>query len=133
MIGDFLAMMPVEQSAAVRDFANETMLAFEPFRAPLGGADRARRFESGLTERQGEYLDRYGYPYVLEHFLFHMTIGDRLLDPDRNDIIKAAEDWFAPVLDTPLVLDRLTLFVEPEAGAAFVRLGDYPLLSQASV
>ena len=53
MIGDFLAIMPVEQSAAVRDFANETMLAFEPFRAPLVGADRARRLEIGPHRAAG--------------------------------------------------------------------------------
>lgn len=131
LLGDFLALMPVTQPQALTDFAAETTLAFEPFRAPLGTPDRDRRLELGLTERQIELLDRYGYPYVLEQFLFHMTIGDRLLDTDRDAMVAAARAWFAPILQMPVTIDRLTLFHEHPNGTPFVRLGDFPLLSQA--
>jgi len=133
LLGGFLAIMPVEQLKAIRDFAADVTETFEPFRAPISAEDRARRTETGLTPRQVELLDRYGYPYVMEHFIFHMTIGDRLVDDDSDLIVKAAKAWFAPVLDKPLVVDRLTLFHEPREQAAFVRLGDFPLASEARV
>ena len=43
-------------------------------------APRAPR--RGLSERQIELLDAYGYPYVFEEFRFHMTLTDRLADSD---------------------------------------------------
>lgn len=133
LLGGFLAIMPIEQPKAIKDFAADVTEAFEPFRAPVTAEERARRTETGLTPRQIELLDRYGYPYVMEHFIFHMTIGDRLVDDDRDLIIKAAKAWFAPVLDEALVVDRMTLFHEPREQAAFVRRGDFPLASEARV
>lgn len=133
LLGGFLAIMPVEEPKAIKDFAADVTETFEPFRAPVTPEDRARRAEAGLTPRQVELLDRYGYPYVMEHFIFHMTIGDRLADDDRDLIVKAAAAWFAPVLREPVVVDRLTLFHEPRPEAAFVRLGDFPLASQVRV
>jgi hypothetical protein len=131
LLGDFLALMPDPQPEELTELAGEVVKTFEPFRAPLDAADRRRRLEAELTERQIRLVDRYGYPYVLEQFIFHMTLTDRLVDGDRDAVIAAATEWFAPVLEKPVTVDRLTLFHEPERGAQFVRLGDYPLLSQA--
>jgi hypothetical protein len=131
LLGEFLALMPDQQPQELTDLAAEVVKTFEPFRAPLDPADRNRRLEAGLTERQVRLVERYGYPYVLEQFIFHMTLTDRLVDDDRDSVIAAATEWFAPALEKPVTVDRLTLFHEPEHGAAFVRLGDYPLLSQA--
>jgi hypothetical protein len=41
---------------------------FDRYRAPLTEEDRARRRPERLSERQREYLERWGYPYVLEEF-----------------------------------------------------------------
>ena len=76
---------------------------------------------------QIELLDAYGYPYVFEEFRFHMTLSDRLSAEDAADIAQAATTWFAPVLEEPIVLDRLSLFQEPEAGKPFRRIADFKL------
>lgn len=133
LLGDFLALMPVDPPAALGAFAADVVQSFEPFRAPISAGDRDRRMEAGLSPRQVELLDRYGYPYVLDQFQFHMTIADRLTDNDRDLVVKAARAWFAPVLEEPVTIDRLTLFHEPREQAAFVRLGDFPLLSEVRV
>jgi hypothetical protein len=102
--------------------------AFEPFREPLGESERARRLKAPLTPRQIELVDQYGYPYVLEQFLFHMTLTDRLAEELREPLRARAADWFAEALAAPVVLDRLVVFAEPEPGAAFERLDpDYVL------
>jgi hypothetical protein len=128
LLEGFLALMPREQSAELTAFAQKVVEAFEPFRRPLSPADRERRLKAELTPRQIELMDRYGYPYVLEEFRLHMTLTDRLAPADRADIVAAAEDWFAPVTEQSFAIDRLVLFHEPEAGAAFVRLRDFPLV-----
>ena len=69
----------------------------------------------------------YGYPYVFDEFRFHMTLSDRL-DPEAADEIKqAASTWFAPVLEAPLLLDRLCLYHETDAGKPFTRIADFAL------
>lgn len=128
--GGFLALVPEEQSRQVTDFAGDCVVAFEPFRAALTAVDRARRLP-GLSMRQIDLLDRYGYPYVMEQFRFHMTLADRLPSEDAASVMAAARAWFAPHIGQDLMLDRLVLFHEPEPGAPFVRLQDHLLLGRA--
>lgn len=131
-IDGFLALVPDEQSPALTDFAAKCVADFDPLRAPLAEADRAKRLTSGLTPRQIELLDQYGYPYVFEQFRFHMTLTDRLQGTDHDVVFLAAQNWFAPILRQNLLLDRLVLFHEAEAGEPFTRLRDYPL-TQADI
>ena len=131
-IDGFLALVPDVQSTELTTFAARCVADFDPLRAPLGDADRARRVAGGLTPRQIELLDQYGYPYVFEEFRFHMTLTDRLQGTDHDVVFLAAQSWFAPILGQNLLLDRLVLFHEAEAGEPFVRLRDYPL-TQADI
>jgi putative phosphonate metabolism protein len=122
----FLALV-VDDNEQLQDFAAHVVEDFDPFRAPMSVKDRAARASKGLSERQLELLDAYGYPHVFEEFIFHMTLSDRLGEADAADVGQAAATWFAPVLDEPLVLDRLSLFHEPDAGKPFRRIADFKL------
>lgn len=126
----FLALL-VDDNEALQDFAAHVVEDFEVFRAPMSAKDRATRASRNLSERQLELLDAYGYPYIFDEFRFHMTLSDRLSDQDSAEIAQAAQTWFKPVLDEPLVLDRLSLYRKPEAGQAFTRLADFKLGSAA--
>ncbi|WEK03838.1 MAG: DUF1045 domain-containing protein [Candidatus Devosia phytovorans] len=122
----FLALL-VDDNERLQDFAAHVVEDFDPFRAPMSVKDRAARAGKGLSERQLELLDAYGYPYVFEEFRFHMTLTDRLADEDAHEIAQAATTWFGPVLEEEIVLDRLSLFHEPDAGKPFRRVGDFKL------
>lgn len=122
----FLALVN-EEDGSVQDFAARVVETFDPLRAPLTARERAARGATGLSERQLELLDAYGYPYVMEEFRFHMTLTDRLGEADARDIAAAAATWFGPVLDAPVMLDRLCLFHEPDAGKPFRRIADFKL------
>ena len=127
-IDGFLALVPAVQAEALTDFAAKCVIDFDGFRAPAGAAEREKRIASGgLSPRQIELLDLYGYPYVLEEFRFHMTLTDRLAGAEHEALHEAAAQWFAPVVGEHLLLDRLVLFHEAEPGAPFTRLRDYPL------
>ena len=132
LIDGFLALTAEPQSQELTDFAASVVVAFEPLRALLAPAERARRLRAPLSARQIELLDRYGYPYVLEEFQFHMTLTDRLATEQREPMRKRAADWFAEALAEPVVLDRLVLFHEAEPGAAFRRLDDFVLKGAGS-
>ena len=128
LIDGFLALTTEPQPDRLTDFAADVVEAFEPFREPLSESERARRLKAPLSARQVELVGQYGYPYVLEQFLFHMTLTDRLPVELREPLVKRAEGWFAEALAEPVQLDRLVVFAEPEPGAAFERLDpDYVL------
>jgi hypothetical protein len=128
LLDGFLALTTEPQPGPLTDFATAVVEAFEPFREPLSASERARRLGASLTPRQVELVDAYGYPYVLEQFLFHMTLTDRLAGDLRDVMVERAGRWFAPALASPVLLDRLVVFAEPEPGAAFERLDtDYVL------
>ena len=132
LIDGFLALTAEPQRQELTDFAASVVVALEPLRALLAPAERARRLRAPLSARQIELLDRYGYPYVLEEFQFHMTLTDRLAVEQREPMRKRAADWFAEALAEPVRLDRLVLFHEAEPGAAFRRLDDFVLKGAAS-
>lgn len=122
----FLALL-VNDNDALQDFAAHVVEHFEVFRAPMSTKDRAARASRNLTPRQLELLDAYGYPYVFDAFRFHMTLSDRMGEADAREIGQAAATWFGPVLDEPMVLDRLSLYREPDSGKPFARIGDFKL------
>ena len=124
----FLALVPVEENnSQLLDLAAHIVETLEPFRAPLNPRDRAARAARGLTPRQEELLDAYGYPYVFDEFRFHMTLTDRLSESDRAELLSAAQTWFGPVLDEEMTMDRLTLFQETENQLPFRRIAEYGL------
>lgn len=128
----FLALVPAEQSAELTDFAAQVVETFDAFRARPTAEERARRLAGGrLTPRQVALVDRFGYPYVLENFQFHMTLTDRLPQSEQDRFRVAAAAHFGALAEAELLLDRLVLFHEPEAGAPFVRSADFLLSNKA--
>ena len=100
-ISGFIAVMPGKPSAELELLAADCTRDFDPFRAPLTPEDRERRNPSKLTPRQREGLERWGYPYVMEDFRFHMTLTGRLPDGRREPILAMLRHRFSAIgLDT---------------------------------
>jgi len=109
--GGFVAVIPAT-GASVTPFAvleRAIVEEFDRFRAPLAQSDIARRMPARLSERQREQLDRWGYPYCLADFSFHMSLTGRLADPEP---VAAALRRRAEAMGAggPIALDRLALF-----------------------
>lgn len=129
-IGHFLALVPVHQSEEVGHFASLCVTQFDHFRAPMSQEKRDKRLAAGLNERQIELLDLWGYPYVLDQFKMHMTLSDSLTQSTGPSILRAAQNWFEPILDEPYTLDRICLYEEPDKDAPFKRIADFKLEGQ---
>lgn len=119
-MGGFFALVPTERVSQLDILAAEAVRAFEPFRAPLSDAEIARRNPEALTAAQLRNLHGWGYPYIFDEFRFHMTLTGRVSDEDSPRLARAIESAFGPLLDGPLAIDTLALFVEPEPGAPFI-------------
>lgn len=115
----FLALMEAEPSDDLRALADACVVDFDDFRAPMPAEERARRAK-GLDARQGAHLDRWGYPYVLDTFRFHMTLSERLSEADAALVRRTLDPLAAAVCREPVRVDAVTLSVQPEPGAPFV-------------
>lgn len=128
----FLALMLAAPAPEVAALAQACVETFEPFRAPLSEAERARRRAARLTARQEANLLRWGYPYVAEDFRFHMTLTERLTTPDLDVVWPALESGVAALCSAPLAFDALSLFRQNDPAAAFTRIARFPLSARDS-
>ena len=74
---------------------------------------------------------RWGYPYVLDEFQFHITLTERLTGGDMRWLKPVAERHFAPILGKGLMIDAITLMLEPDAGDDFRAVERFPLVYKA--
>jgi putative phosphonate metabolism protein len=127
-LGDFIAVVPDGRSLELERLAADCVSAFDSFRAPLTAKDRARRNPDRLTERQRDYLDRWGYPYVMEEFRFHMTLTGRLAAERREELLAMLRQRFAALNLTSLAIDRIALFRQQDANSRFTVLRHWALM-----
>jgi putative phosphonate metabolism protein len=126
-ISGFVAVIPAEPVRELEQLAADCVRAFDAFRAPLTEADRARRRPAKLSERQRDYLDRWGYPYVMEEFRFHMTLTGRLDTERRGPIVEMLRRRFAALRLATLAIDRIALFRQDDAASRFRIVGEWEL------
>jgi putative phosphonate metabolism protein len=115
-LGRFLALVPVGDAAPLAQLAARAVQELDSLRAPPTEAELAKRRGARLSAAQDANLVRWGYPYVLDQFRFHMT----LTGPLNTDIAALAEAALrAPVAALPLVpyhMTGLTLLGEDGQG-----------------
>jgi putative phosphonate metabolism protein len=126
-ISGFIAVIPGEPVGELQQLAADCARDFDSFRAPLSAEDRARRKPEKLSERQRHYLDRWGYPYVMEEFRFHMTLTGRLDVERRGPILEMLQRRFAALGLKTLAIDRVALFKQDDAKARFRIIGEWAL------
>ncbi|MDQ8731222.1 DUF1045 domain-containing protein [Bradyrhizobium daqingense] len=126
-ISGFIAVIPAEPTNTLQQLAADCVRAFDSFRAPLTAEDRARRRPEKLSERQHDHLDRWGYPYVMEEFRFHMTLTGRLDAERRGPVLEMLRKRFAALKLDALTIDRIALFRQDDAKARFRIIGEWAL------
>lgn len=128
-ISNFIAIVPDSLCPELQKFAEDCVIVFDSFRAPLTGADRERRNVSALTDRQVTYLDRWGYPYVLEEFRFHMTLAGSLPAERRETVAGILQKRFDTLELKSVPIDRLALMRQNDAASGFTIIQHWPLQS----
>lgn len=125
-IEGFLALVPLRHSAPLARLESRLVRRLDSFRAPATAHEIARRQPERLTPRQRENLSRWGYPFVLEEFRFHMTLtGD--LDPATAARAEAVlQRRLAGLLAGPYPVTSLSLMGE-DADGCFRQLARVPL------
>jgi len=118
-LSGFLALRPDRDQGPIGAVADACTTELDRYRAALNEQERARRLNGALTDRQIQHLDRWGYPYILDDFRFHMTLTKRLDEPLRSRLFDALAAHVADALATSFDLDSLCLFGDPGHGRPF--------------
>lgn len=118
-LAGFLAWLPSSGMEAIAAVASACVTEFDDFRRPPSVEELVRRQSVGLSRSQEALLLRWGYPYVLEEFRFHLTLTDAASGPDAQALLAALEAGAAGHARETIPFDSLCLCVQPEPGADF--------------
>ena len=120
-IAGFAAFLPTRDHEALAAIERACVIGLDPVVRPLDKEGLARRRRAGLSPRQDELLVRWGYPYVLDEFRFHMTLTRPLDDTEAERVLSAARDHFGALDGSAFPLDDLVVLTQRD-GAPFVEL-----------
>ncbi|NQV58167.1 MAG: DUF1045 domain-containing protein [Alphaproteobacteria bacterium] len=127
VMDNFLALRPFGDDTALRAIGNACVTELDHLRAPLDKGERAHRLKAPLAPLQIRFLERWGYPYVLGQFRFHMTLSDALPTSKIDSVYDALKAYFGNVLATPLSIDTICIVGDPGAGQPFEALERFTL------
>jgi 2'-5' RNA ligase len=132
ILSGFAALTPAASAPALDALAEQCVRDFDRFRAPMTDAERARRLRQPLTDRQCQYLDRWGYPYVLDEFRFHMTLTGRA-EPKLQSAVLALlrQQLAAHEFRGNVVVDQIALLRQDDS-SRFRVLHATPLVTAAA-
>jgi len=127
-IGDFLAFVPWKSSERLNELAADCVRDFDRFRAPLTDKElERRRAGGGLSKRHDKLFMRWGYPYVLGEFRFHLTLTGALDKPERGLVRRTLAELTQTICERPLLVRDLTVFMQEDLSLPFRTLARYPL------
>ena len=120
LVDGFFAVVPVKSEPSLDTLAASCTTIFDAYRAPMSPQERARRLASRLNQNQIQNLDRWGYPFVLSEFRFHMTLTGKVPPNRRKAVNEILLDGFRRMgVDQSIVVDQLSLVKQDMPTAAF--------------
>lgn len=125
----FVALVLSAPSPEMDELHAACLEGMEAVRAAPSAETLARRLAAGLTESQEAHLRRWGYPYVLSEFRFHMTLTERLEADERARVMERLRPLVAPLTDAPLAVDDVCLFFQDAPDRSFRIVRRAPLAS----
>ncbi|MBX4969430.1 hypothetical protein ABID08_000120 [Rhizobium binae] len=118
-LGSFYSLMPSAPCEQIEYLASAIVQEFDRYRAPLSEADIERSDPDGLSAAQFANLHRWGNPYVMDEFRFHMPVTGSINAIDMPRIESALRTIFAPVLKEPVMVSNVALMIEEGTGGPF--------------
>jgi hypothetical protein len=120
LLNGFFAVVPLKPQASLDALAASCTTIFEAYRAPMSPRERARRIALGLNQSQIQNLDRWGSPYVLAEFKFHMTLTGQVPARRRKTVLGILLDGLRRIhVERTILVDRLALLKQAKPDASF--------------
>lgn len=128
LLDGFRALRERPEGEATRALAAACVAALDGFRARPEPGESARRRAFGLNPAQEALLRRWGYPWVMEEFRFHMTLTRRLAGAAEAEALRPAlAAAFRESPDRTVTVDAISVFRQDAPGAPFREVRRFPL------
>jgi hypothetical protein len=108
----FLALREAVPCQALHTLAAACVRATDTHRLAPSPAELAQRLAAGLSPAEEALLRRWGYPYVMERWRFHMTLTRRLAGEEPKRLRPAAEAHFAESLAMRRRVTEIAVFTQ---------------------
>jgi 2'-5' RNA ligase len=118
-VGGYVALVPVQPDPGIATLAAACLKDFDRFSAPLTPAEQERHKATGLTERQVQLLQRWGYPYVLDQFRFHMRLAGPLSARELELFTALLSNSFASLAGDHFEVDAISLMRQDDVEKRF--------------
>ena len=115
-LGDFLAFRPVGSEEKLNSLVANVVEHFDRFRAPLTQKEIVKRRRTKLTTIQEALMKKWGYPFVMSEFQFHITLTGPLYQNDADMAYSAVRSLFGGIIKEPFKVNSLCLAGEDENG-----------------
>src|SRR5258707_1798120 len=126
-LSGFWALVSLRHCGTVDRLAEDCVRWFDAFRAPPSIDELSRRRSAGLSEAEDALLVRWGYPYVMEAFRFHLTLTQRLDPAEGARLAGELSSMVAPLCREAVNIDAIGLFHQPTPQANFRLVRPYRL------
>ena len=127
----FLALRETAPCPPLHALADACVRELDTHRAPPEEAELARRRRANLTPSQEAMLARWGYPYVLADWQFHITLTRRMGAAEHLAILPALTAFLGDVPATPRLVTEICLFTQAGPAAPFLTAERFPLGARA--
>lgn len=126
-ITNFLALRSNPVGKDFPELAGKCVTDFDEFRTPPTQEDLDARSHNGLNVRERRNLERWGYPYVLDTWKFHMTLTSSLQPAIGYIFQQHITARLAEHCNQRFSVESICLFEEPEPGSPFLLTDRFPL------
>ncbi len=116
----FLALRETTPCPALHALADSAVSALDHHRAPPTEEELARRRKAPLSATHEALLERWGYPYVMGEWQFHITLTHRLPPEEAARIRPLAEAHFAGLVEQPRKVGTVCVFTQAAPGQPFL-------------
>ncbi|MES9962518.1 MAG: DUF1045 domain-containing protein [Candidatus Sedimenticola sp. 20ELBAFRAG] len=127
----FLALRPDGSCSRLKALAAECVEHFDRFRRAPSEVELEKRLGQGLRPEQRRMLERWGYPYVMDEFRFHLTLTGRIGAGLRDHLRRVLNARVSSLSEVTLEMDALTLFHQSDPEQPFRVIHRSPLARES--
>ena len=127
IISGFIAIVPSTQNESMNYLAKKCLEDLDRFREIESPDILNKRRVVGLSPSEEHYLFRWGYPYVLDNFRFHLTMTTKLTSEVSKNVLSVLNSELRVVLKAPLAISKIYLFGESKLHGRFEVIEEFSL------
>ena len=128
LINGFAAVVAKYENNEIKNLAKRCVQELDSFRRPESLKVVQKRRSTGLSKNEEFNLQRWGYPYVMDNFQFHLTLTRKLNPEESKNVMEVLASELNEVLSIALPVRDICLFGESHTSGNFQIIESFPLL-----